>query len=123
MNNKERFEIAIDYLKDIKPLKEICVGYSVNNNDLKKHNMENKIKISEDYYATIVYHLIESNKILDSYEFDFQNKNDNYCLTCDCLFSDDKYIALELRYIEKANAFALCNYAVKCPKLGTAKVE
>ena len=124
MNNKERFDIAIDYLKDIKPLKEICVGYSVNNNDLKKHDMENKIKISEDYHTTIVYHLTESNKILDSYEFSEANRNDNYCIRFDKYNAlCNKYFASELRYIEKANVFALCNYAVECPKLGTAKVD
>ena len=75
MNNKERFEIAIECLKDAKPLKEICIKYFASEDDLKKHGLENKFKIPEGYYCTIIYHLTESNKILDSYEFSEANRN------------------------------------------------
>ena len=122
MNNKERFKIAIECLKDAKPLKEICLEYYVSEDDIKKHGLEDEIKIPEFYSCTTVYHLTESNKILDSYEFDSRNRNDDYCL----FYRNEDYyrrFVVELRYIEKANVFALCNYAVECPKLGTAKVD
>ena len=122
MNNKERFKIAIECLKDAKPLKEICLEYYVSEDDIKKHGLEDEIKIPEFYSCTTVYHLTESNKILSSYEFDSRNRNDDYCL----FYRNEDYyrrFVVELRYIEKANVFALCNYFVKCPILGTAKVD
>ena len=88
MNNKERFDIAIEYLKDAKPLKEI--------------------------------------KIVDGYHYGFVvNKNDEYYLDyyINRYLSDDEYFAYELRYIEKANVFALCMYFVNYPISGTAKIS
>ena len=126
MNNKERFEIAIECLKDAKPLKEICIKYFASEDDLKKHGLENKFKIPEGYYRTIIYHLTESNKVSNKEQYyNVFNKDDNYLLFSDedCWSYNDKYITLELRYIKKANVFALCNYAVECPTLGTAKVD
>ena len=87
MNNKERFEIAIDYLKDIKPLKEI--------------------------------------KISKGWQYSSCNENDEYCLTF-CrrdYLSNNEYLASELRYIEKANVFALCIYFINYPISGTAKIS
>ena len=126
MNNKERFEIAIDYLKDIKPLKEICAIYEVDDNDLKRHGMEDEIKIPKGNHTAAVYHLTESNKVSNKEQYyNVFNKGDNYLLFSDedCWSYNDKYITLELRYIEKANVFALCNYAVKCPTFSIAKVD
>ena len=126
MNNKERFDIAIDYLKDIKPLKEICAIYEVDDDNLKRHGMEDEIKIPKDNHTAVVYHLTESNKISNKEQYyNIFNKDDNYLLFLDedCWSYNDKYIALELRYIEKANVFALCNYTVECPLFSIAKVD
>ena len=127
MNNKERFEIAIKCLKDAKPLKEICVIYNVYSDVLKAFSLEDKVEIPEGQTSFKVYHFTESNKILSKYQCDPNNKNDDYCLPLDKVYllngNEDKYIAFELRYIESANVFALCNYVVKCPILGAAKVD
>ena len=90
MNNKERFEIAIECLKDAKPLK--------------------KVKIS---------------KKPKEYQYGAYNKSDEYYLNfrkSDYL-SDDEYFASELRYIEKANVFALCIYFINYSISGTAKIS
>ena len=87
MNNKERFDIAIECLKDAKPLKEI--------------------------------------KIPKRCQYNAHNKNDEYCLIfreSDYL-NDDEYFASELRYIEKANVFAICIYFINYPISGTAKIS
>ena len=56
MNNKERFDIAIDYLKDIKPLKEICAIYEVDDDNLKRHG----IQYGEKFFQGFPIHLIDS---------------------------------------------------------------
>ena len=95
MNNEERYEISKKFLDEIKPLKDIWVEYYIDKYDADK----------SCYKKTMIYQNTKTNEIV--FECPTTNEDDKGYV----IRTASKYIDLsELRYIEKANVFALCSY-------------
>lgn len=100
MNNEERYEISKAFLDKIKPLKDIYVKYNVYTSKF------DSIPVLAERIGrkVVVYQNSETNKV--EFTNPYANTEDeNYVVK-----TSNSIDTIEIRYIEKAQTFALCSY-------------